>query len=127
MPRLVPQLRATDDAYSTRFGLATFASRAELRFHLGQYQTADRVDYAITQVPCVDGLTRLSDGLDIVASSLLGPDSPGVRPLEEMVPRLLIVLSDGRVCWHRHDLEPARTGPSSPRHRYSYTHRAMCP
>ena len=69
---VVSQLRVDDEAYATRFGLVSFASRAELRFDLGQYQTADSVDYAITQVPCVDGLTRLSDGLDIVASSLLG-------------------------------------------------------
>ena len=73
---------------TTRVGLASFASRTELHFDLGQYQTADDVDYAITQVPCVEGLSRLSDGMDLVAHSLLGVGSPGVRPPDEMVPRL---------------------------------------
>ena len=79
----------------TRFGLSTFASSYTTRFYLSSYTRQSDYLSAIGQVSYSSGGTRLGGALQQILNDQF-KEERGLRPDVEGVPRILIVLTDGK-------------------------------
>ena len=79
----------------TRFGLSTFASGYRSHFYLSSYTNQSEYLSAISRVVYSSGGTRLGAALQNILTDQFREDR-GLRPEVDGVPRILIVLTDGR-------------------------------
>ena len=89
---LVGQLEIGPD--STRVGLIIFASSAAVQFSLNTHQDNSSLLQAIAAVPFTGGGTNTADALNTVISEFSTVN--GARPLQEGIPRVTIVVTDGQ-------------------------------
>ena len=80
----------------TRFGLALFSSAYRDRFYLSSYSNKSQYFSALSSVRQVQGGTRLGNALGQIASRQFSEALRGLRPASYGLPRILIVLTDGR-------------------------------
>ncbi|XP_046848126.1 uncharacterized protein LOC124441703 [Xenia sp. Carnegie-2017] len=79
----------------TRFGLSTFDTSYTSIFHLNNYTTQSEYAMAIKSVRYNGGGTNLGNALQRILTDQFTEDR-GLRPAVRGVPRILIVLTDGR-------------------------------
>ena len=89
---LVRQLQIGPD--NTRVGLVRFATSATVLFHLNAYQNDSSLLQAIANVPYSSGSTNTPAGLITLLSEF--STEYGARPLQQGIPRVAIVVTDGR-------------------------------
>lgn len=79
----------------TRFGLSTFSSGYSTKFHLYDYTSQLGYSSAITRVMYSGGSTKLGFALGRVLTDQFS-ERRGLRPKADGLPRILVVLTDGR-------------------------------
>ena len=79
----------------TRFGLSTFATSYTTRFYLSNYTRQSDYLSAIGQVSYSGGGTSLGRALGLILNDQFSEER-GLRPKVDGVPRILIVLTDGK-------------------------------
>ena len=79
----------------TRFGLALFASGYRDSFYLSSYSSKSQYFAALSSVSQRAGVTRLGNALNQILPRQFN-ESLGLRPGNYGLPRILIVLTDGR-------------------------------
>ena len=89
---LVSQLEIGPD--STRVGLINFASSATVQFSLNTHQDSSSLLQAIAIVPFTGGGTNTAAALTTLLSEFSTVN--GARPLQEGIPRVTIVVTDGQ-------------------------------
>ena len=89
---MVSQLEIGPD--NTRVGLINFESSARSEFHLNTHQDSSSLLQAIANVPYTSGGTNTAAALTILLSEFSTMN--GARPLQEGIPRVAIVVTDGR-------------------------------
>ena len=89
---LVRQLEIGPD--NTRVGLIRFGSSASVMFHLNRYQEKSSLLRAISNVGYSGGSTNTPAGLITLLSAF--NTVYGARPLRDGIPRVAIVVTDGR-------------------------------
>ena len=89
---LVNQLEIGPD--NTRVGLINFASSAGVQFSLNTHQDISSLLQAIASVPFTSGGTNTAAALTTLLSELSTVN--GARPLQEGIPRVAIVVTDGQ-------------------------------
>ena len=89
---LVSQLEIGPD--NTQVGLINFASSAQSVFHLNTHQDSSSLLQAIANVPYTSGGTDTAAGLTALLSAFSTMN--GARPSQEGIPRVAIVVTDGR-------------------------------
>ena len=89
---MVSQLEIGPD--NTQVGMVVFGSSSRVEFHLNTYHDNSSLLQAIANVQYTGGGTNTPAGL----TTLLSEFSPvyGARPLQEGIPRVTIVVTDGR-------------------------------
>ena len=81
---------------ATQIGLVIFSSYAQTQFHLNTYSTNVSVIHAVESTPYLKvGGTNTPDGLDTLIGEF-NTSSFGVRPAEQGIPRVAIVVTDGK-------------------------------
>ena len=89
---LVSQLEIGPD--NTRVGLINFASSAGVQFSLNMHQDISSLLQAIASVPFTSGGTNTAAALTTLLSEF--STANGARPLQEGIPRVAIVVTDGQ-------------------------------
>jgi uncharacterized protein YegL len=79
----------------TRFGLSTFSSSYRSHFYLSNYTKQSDYLSAISRVSYAGGGTQLGEALQHILTDQF-TEERGLRPEVDGVPRILIVLTDGR-------------------------------
>ncbi len=79
----------------TRFGLSTFSTNYKPHFYLSNYTNQSGYLSAVNRVSYSGGGTNLGRALRLVLTDQFSEDR-GLRPEVDGVPRILIVLTDGR-------------------------------
>ena len=81
----------------TRFGLSTFSSRQlyKSHFYLSSYTNQTSYLSAVDRVPYRQGFTFLGDALQRILTDQFN-ETRGLRPEVDGLPRILIVLTDGK-------------------------------
>jgi GH24 family phage-related lysozyme (muramidase)/uncharacterized protein YegL len=81
--------------YSTRFGLSTFSNTYKSQFYLSSYTKQSGYLSAISRVSYDSGGTNLGLALQQVLTDQF-TEERGLRPEKDGLPRILIVLTDGK-------------------------------
>ena len=89
---MVSQLEIGPD--STRVGLINFASSARVEFSLNTHQDNSSLLQAIANVPYISSGTNTAAALTTLLSEFSTVN--GARPLQQGIPRVTIVVTDGR-------------------------------
>ena len=88
---LVSQLEIGPD--NTQVGLINFASSPRIEFHLNTHQDSSSLLRAIASIPYTSGGTNTAAPLTTLLSAFSTVN--GARPLQEGIPRVAIVVTDG--------------------------------
>ena len=89
---LVSQLEIGPD--NTQVGLINFASSARIEFHLNTHQDSSSLLQAIANVPYTSGTTNTAAALTTLLTGFSTVN--GARLLQEGIPRVAIVVTDGQ-------------------------------
>ena len=89
---LVSQLEIGPD--NTQVGVINFATSVRIEFHLNRYQDSSSLLQAIANIPYTGGNTNTGTALTTLLSEFSTVN--GVRPLQEGIPRVAIVVTDGQ-------------------------------
>ena len=89
---LVSQLEIGPD--NTQVGLLNFASSPRIEFHLNTHQDNSSLVRAIANIPYTSGGTNTAAALTTLLSEFSTVN--GARPLQEGIPRVAIVVTDGQ-------------------------------
>lgn len=83
-------------ANRTRVGVATFATKADVRFGLDQHFDSNALREAINSIPYTRGQAYASLGFKAVRRDIF-TEANGMRPRSAGVPRVLVVVTDGNI------------------------------
>ena len=80
----------------TRAALIRFNTNAEVLLHFNDYTNKSDISNAIKSVQYVSGGTSTDLALELAHKELFGTQKSGVRPKSYGIPRVLVLLTDGR-------------------------------
>ena len=76
----------------TQVGVIVFSSTASISFHLNAYANRQSLTAAVDRIPYINGGTKTADALYL----LISQGFAGARPKSQGVPRVAIVVTDGK-------------------------------
>lgn len=80
----------------TRVGLVTFATDTRIHFDLDDITSKELIKHRISRVPYTGGWTITKNAL-LAAGNILNPaNGRGARPLSQGVPRVAVLITDGK-------------------------------
>ena len=79
---------------NTQIGVIIFSDSSQVIFNLNRYQNRQSLERAIRRIPYLAGATDTAGGLKDLLKAF--STANGARPLSEAVPRVAVVLTDGR-------------------------------
>ena len=79
---------------ATRVGVATFSTKVTVNFELKDHSSSAGVQAAIQDIPYPKGQTYTSDGIKKVRKEMFTVEA-GMRPLEQGVSRVAVIVTDG--------------------------------
>ena len=80
----------------TRVSVISFSTGARVEFLFNTYSTLQDVQRAISSISYSSGLTHTALGLRFAEQVFNRPDISGARPLSAGIPRVAVLLTDGR-------------------------------
>jgi len=80
----------------TRVSVITFSTGATTEFNFDTYSSLQQVQEAIRGIGYSEGLTRTALALNLATEAFNNPDTSGARPLSAGIPRVVVLLTDGR-------------------------------
>eukprot|EP00729_Bicosta_minor_P013704 gene13704-33958_t len=93
----------------TRVGVVSFASTPRIEFKLNQHTTSSAVLDAIDKIEYTRGSTYTRDALETVRTQVF-QTSAGMRPTDESIPKVLVVLTDGQSNYGQSPILNANNG-----------------